>query len=251
MPESPPAVNWERLLSRISADLNARGYDLVHPFNVDWVRDGVLERGGLPGFARPGALGVLVANSRALWPRFLDELTQNPSLLLPPHPLDAYTEQSVCQAFTRLETAVPQYHLRYAHDTDPILPIQRVATDAGLSVMAPCHLSLHPRLGPWFALRAVILLDIAGPKTPPSPPQSPCDECHQPCLPALRTAIQGGAPYDEAEPATWRPWLAVRDACPVGRRHRYPEAQIDYHYGKSKHVLASHGAEDDPPPKAR
>lgn len=30
----------------------------------------------------------------------------------------------------------------------------------------------------------------------------------------------------------WRPWLAVRDACPLGREHRYSEQQVAYHYTK-------------------
>jgi len=28
----------------------------------------------------------------------------------------------------------------------------------------------------------------------------------------------------------WRAWLAVRDACPLGRAHRYTEPQVLYHY---------------------
>lgn len=35
----------------------------------------------------------------------------------------------------------------------------------------------------------------------------------------------------------WRRWLAVRDACPVGRAHRYSDAQIAYHYTKDRGVL--------------
>ena len=35
----------------------------------------------------------------------------------------------------------------------------------------------------------------------------------------------------------WRAWLAVRDACPLGREHRYPEALIHYVYTKDRAVL--------------
>ena len=37
--------------------------------------------------------------------------------------------------------------------------------------------------------------------------------------------------------ATWREWLAIRDACPVGRGARYGEQQIEYHYLKDRKTL--------------
>jgi methylmalonic aciduria homocystinuria type C protein len=36
---------------------------------------------------------------------------------------------------------------------------------------------------------------------------------------------------------TWPLWLAVRDACPVGRAHRYCEDQIRYHYAGDRTAL--------------
>ena len=42
----------------------------------------------------------------------------------------------------------------------PCLELQRMAAVAGLSFWDPSsYLSLHPKYGPWFALRAVILFD--------------------------------------------------------------------------------------------
>lgn len=32
-------------------------------------------------------------------------------------------------------------------------------------------------------------------------------------------------------------WIAVRDACPIGREHRYPEDQLRYHYTKDRSLL--------------
>ncbi|MCH2111028.1 MAG: hypothetical protein MK135_17050, partial [Polyangiaceae bacterium] len=34
-----------------------------------------------------------------------------------------------------------------------------------------------------------------------------------------------------------RPWLALRESCPIGRKARYPSAQISYHYDKSLSTL--------------
>jgi methylmalonic aciduria homocystinuria type C protein len=35
----------------------------------------------------------------------------------------------------------------------------------------------------------------------------------------------------------WRLWLAVRDACPVGREYRYSENQIRWHYAHDRSAL--------------
>jgi hypothetical protein len=37
----------------------------------------------------------------------------------------------------------------------------------------------------------------------------------------------------------WEDWLAVRDACPVGRHFRYPEGQLRYHYTRDASALQS------------
>ena len=55
------------------------------------------------------------------------------------------------------------------------------------------------------------------------------------------------AGFDLAQPFqpglgdTWRLWLAVRDACPVGREHRYGDDQIGYHYRHDRTLLCPGG----------
>ena len=63
----------------------------------------------------------------------------------------------------------------------------------------------------------------------PIPARIPCDECEHACVAALGHAL--------AAPDDWRHWLAIRDACPAGRSHRYDERQILYHYTKDRAVL--------------
>ena len=41
----------------------------------------------------------------------------------------------------------------------------------------------------------------------------------------------------------WTLWLAVRDACPLGREHRYPEPYLRYVYTKDTGVLRAAAAE--------
>jgi methylmalonic aciduria homocystinuria type C protein len=80
---------------------------------------------------------------------------------------------------------------------------------------------IHPIYGPWFALRAVILCD----GTPPPRVQlaSSCT-CDARCTDAFARATAATGPDK------WRAWLEVREACTLGREHRYSDEQIEYHY---------------------
>src|SRR5262245_17031530 len=93
--------------------------------------------------------GLLVGNTRALWPIFS---AARDVLGDAPHPLERYTEQTI----DRIAGGAPVFygHRRYG---DAFVPLQRLAVAAGLGALAPTQLVIHPVFGPWFALRAVIL----------------------------------------------------------------------------------------------
>jgi methylmalonic aciduria homocystinuria type C protein len=124
----------------------------------------------------------------------------------------------------------PRAEIRFAPEPPPRrVAMQRLAHVAGLAWLAPSHLCVHPRFGPWIALRAAVVIDVEGPP-PQTPIAAPCD-CATGCQPAFDRALAAGTPRDQAElRERWRLWLAVRDACPVGRAHRYDDDQIRYHY---------------------
>ena len=171
-----------------------------------------------PSPAAPARLGLLVGNTRALWPRFVAALAA-PALAADPHPLQRYTEETVDAAF-------PGARIYYGHRRygGAFLPLQRLAVLTGLGALAPSHLVVHPVYGPWFALRAVIV--VPGTPPPPSPPiAQPC-RCGPACAAALAAARAA------VGPDVWRAWLAVRDACTL-RHHRYSEDQIRYHYTRA------------------
>jgi methylmalonic aciduria homocystinuria type C protein len=117
--------------------------------------------------------------------------------------------------------------VRFAHIPE-YLPIQRTAEQAGLARLSRTHLSIHPVYGPWIGLRALATFEMEGPPTPPLP-ADPCEGCATRCQAALDAAVAA---------RDWRLWLAVRDACNVGRDWRYSEDQIAYHYTK---MLAAGG----------
>lgn len=171
---------------------------------------------GIPGFK---GRGLLVGNTRALWPIFIAARNADPELRASHDPLDLYTERTLARAFpgARVWFAHRQYDAAF-------LPFQRIAVVAGLAALAPTQLVIHPIYGPWFALRAVVALDGDPPATRPL-----IYRCTGTCEQRLADALQ----TDD-----WRAWLAMRDACCVGREFRYGETQLAYHYTKDLALLS-------------
>jgi methylmalonic aciduria homocystinuria type C protein len=197
--------------------LAAAGFDLAHAFDPERVaREPGLER--LAGAAR--RRGVLIGNTRALWPRFLAAYCADPALAAAADPLDTYTARVIAAAAP--DATCYFAHLRY---DGAFLPFQRLAAVVGLAALSPTRLLIHPKLGPWLALRAVVLVDGEPVACAPSPPVCRCDAA---CARAFETARSSDR---------WQLWLAVRDACPVGREHRYSDDQIRYHYTKDRAIL--------------
>jgi methylmalonic aciduria homocystinuria type C protein len=221
---------FEQVMAALRAGLAPRGFDLMQPFCVGSYNELVEPALALADFGSGAHLAVVVGNTRALWPVWLDALAADAALAARSDPLDWYTEQVLHDVMGRLGVAAS---VRFAHETGPpTLPIQRVAHAAGLAFLTETHTSVHPTYGPWIGLRAVLSLDVAGPPEPPAPLAHPCGGCAGGCRPAFERALAtlAGAPTEANARAHWRAWLACRDACPTGREHRYSQAQIDYHY---------------------
>lgn len=206
----------------------AAGFDLVQPFGTSWCStEPDLQ---LPDFGRDSALALLVGNTRALWPALVAALRRSPARLGSESVVDAWAEETITAAAAAVGAA---HDIRWAHTTGVmVVPIQRLARVSGLAWLSPANLSIHPLFGPWIGLRAVVVFDLAGPVSPAPPIADPCGQCSRACLPAFEAAqhVADG-------PRGWRAWLAVRDACPLGRIHRYDEDQIVYHYTRDRDIL--------------
>lgn len=194
------------------------GFDLVQAFDPKRLDD--IDLGGHSLGDVPGGLGLLVAHSRALWTPFLAQRSEGP------HPLDRHCERVVTQAARQLGAPA---HCFFSHHA-PHFPIQRVAETIGFAALSPSHLCLHPDHGPWVGLRAVVIAELPFRGSAPPPLPHPCVDCDRPCIDALNEAMASAS-------ATWRDWLAVRDACPVGRGSRYGGSQLRYHYTKDPRWL--------------
>ncbi len=223
------SLQWEQVTANVRSRCANAGLDLAAPLQVAWYNQIVDHKYRLPDFGRERCLAILVGNTKALWLQFLESIRNQADLRNAAHPIDTYTQLRVEAALA----PIPHRWLtRYGHKANHRVALQRLAHVAGLAYLSSSHLSVHPVYGPWIGLRAVCVIDIDGPPEPPAAIQQSC-QCEANCAPAFRAAI---AHTDEAKPTQggiakhWRSWLAVRDACPVGRIHRYCDAQIRYHY---------------------
>lgn len=208
------------------------GFDVAHRFDAM----AASHEPGLAAIAHPQRrLGLLVGNTRVLWPRFMAAIRSDPQLAAEAHPLDRYTER----ALEQITATIPDARWWFGHRQydGSFLPLQRLAVETALGFLSPTRLVIHPTYGPWFALRAVIVCKGDAPTTRLA--RMPCT-CSDLCNRALAAAeISTG-------PDAWRAWLAVRDACPVGRTFRYSEEQIAYHYTKDRAVLVSNTGHSSP-----
>lgn len=209
----------QELTRELTACLAPHGLDLVHPFADGSGND---------------RLAALVGNTRALWAPLVAACRADVALREGPDPVDRYCEAVLRSAVDALGVAAS---IRWAHDPEPRLPIQRLAERSGLAPLSAVGLNVHPTYGPWIALRAVVTFEVAAPVGETPAVASPCVGCVDSCVPLFaraQAAQAGKAGIGE----TWPLWLAVRDACPVGREWRYPEEMIRYHYARDRSALA-------------
>ena len=102
-----------------------------------------------------------------------------------------------------------------------------MAHQSGLAYLSAGQFNIHHRFGPWFALRAVVILPgTTFQNTPLSNPSTNAIESQAAAL--FERLLQKG---------TWEEWLSLRDLYVVGREHRYSDEQIRYHYTRDKAVL--------------
>ena len=223
-------MTMQAIAERWTRALEIRGFDLVQSFDAAAYNRSPRALGTrfrLPTFGCASALGLVVAHGAGLWEVFVAAVRARPQLQQAPHPLDAYTEDVI--ADLQRATVSPSAAF-FSHRSDPVIPIQRVAEVAGLAGISPSQLSVHPRLGPWLGLRAVVVFAHDYAAEPAAPFPRPCDGCSKPCL-AVFERVRA-----EVDACRLR-WLEVRDHCPIGREARYSDAQIRYHYTKERAVL--------------
>jgi epoxyqueuosine reductase len=164
------------------------------------------------------------------------------------HPLDRYTAQVVPAAVSRVASQQQPgfgFVVRYPFSREPRLPVQKIGEAAGLPAPGPLGLQVHPHFGPWWAYRALVVLDLALEDEPPVDP--PCAGCPAPCMAACpgRAATTAGLDVGACvahrlASAGCHSSCAARLACIAGPEHRYPGAQLGFHMGHSLRMIRNH-----------
>jgi methylmalonic aciduria homocystinuria type C protein len=225
MPEDAPGRD---VLAAVTTSCRSDGLDVATAFDVQWYREARPEGPELPSFERESALGLLIGNTRRIWPRFLEALAAEPERLDVADPLDTWVESRVRAALDAIDL---EHRVVWSHRTGPdgsFIPFQAIAEAAGLAGVSPSRLAIHPEYGPWWALRAAIVFDRPGPGGEAPDVVRPCEgECDAHCMEPFERALDASD-----EPDAWRRWVEVREACPVGGAYRYSDEQVRYHYEK-------------------
>lgn len=236
-------MTWQDARSLLQRRITAQGFDVLGAVASDAYNASLEDKLAayrIPALGGSPSVALLVGNTRRLWPLFIEAYATT-ALAHEQHPLDAYSRLHLTRAAEVVANRLGVEHqVRFSFDPPPFaVAIQRLAVLAGAAELSPIGLCVHPSYGPWLSLRAAIVLALPGPE--PSVPSSPtCSDCRgKPCLgPREKVMAMGAADVTREQLAEhWQAWLAMRDACPIGRAARYGDPQIRYHYLKDRSVL--------------
>ncbi len=188
----------------------------------------------------PGARAALVVGSGgpAFFDRFASESREAADGAA--HPLDRYTKRVAEAAAAAALAPLGAVHAVYFpfDGAQPLIPFQRLGRAAGLGGPGPLGLQIHPVFGPWWAYRALVVVDRA---LPPRPAIGDgCAGCDAPSVDACPAHAVARAGFSvaacharrlAAEPC--RLSCAARIACIRGPQHRYTDAELAFHMAAS------------------
>jgi hypothetical protein len=193
---------------------------------------------------------IVIGNGgTAFWDAFRIFCRRHPEAERASDPLDAFTQRVIEQAVLPLLGTVPSrvlYPFRFP--ADPVSFVQ-LAECAGLGRRSLLGLLVHPTFGPWFALRAAVLVPVAVAAPRPADGFDPCPSCvERACMPACPAGAIGDTGWDIPRCAGHR--LRDEDACAtrcharfdcvIGREHRHAPDELAYHQGRARDALKTY-----------
>lgn len=181
---------------------------------------------------------ILVGNAgRALW----TAVTR--AGLCSADPIDDFSVATVRAWFA---ATLPGHRHTVLYPGSTPVGLQAIGRLAGWHHATPFKLGILPGWGSWFAYRVALLADTALPSTPPLQVESPCLGCAaRPCIAACPAqamadgefALEQCVDYRRQPESHCRSGCQARDACPVGREHRYHEDHLRHSYGVSLRAI--------------
>lgn len=166
------------------------------------------------------------------------------------HPIDQFSIATV-QEFLKTEWSGCSYEIVYPGSRS--IGLQSLGHYAGWHHPSPFMVGINAYFGSWFAYRVAVLADTNLPLSAVESAiesateaqvksASPCATCvGQVCVSACPAqALNDGQfnlekclDYRQQASSLCEKTCVARTACPVGSEHRYTDAQINYHYGRS------------------
>jgi ferredoxin-like protein FixX len=159
------------------------------------------------------------------------------------HPVDEFTVATV-QQFLQTEFAGIDFEIVYPGSYT--ISLQELGKLAGWHHPSPFMVGINSSFGSWFAYRAVVLANTDLPANLTVQTESPCTSCNEkPCISNCPAhALDDGqfhllkcVSYRQQSDSLCKNTCIARTSCPVASEHKYSEAQINYHYGRSMEVI--------------
>ena len=147
-----------------------------------------------------------------------------------PDPIDTFTRRILERVVSLLDQSGSTSRAlfpweRYGGEYADFVALGRVS---GMGRESRLALLLHPRYGPWMALRAVILTTLEIPPTSPLAGFDPCRRCSAPCAAVCHGGALDGGRFSvsacfqgRVQHAACRQRCDARRACVLGRDHAY------------------------------
>lgn len=110
------------------------------------------------------------------------------------------------------------------------LPFQRLGEAAGLPAPGPLGIQVHPKYGPWWAYRALVVTSLAMSAVPPL--DAWCAGCDRPCVRGCAVHPRPASSADErgvVVEVSCGDACGARGRCPVGVAHGYSAEQVAFH----------------------
>lgn len=183
---------------------------------------------------------LVVANGgRALWAAF----QASPEASRRRDPLDRYTRRVVGAAAEALAPgSLPLFY--FERRGRAYADFVALGQAAGLGAPSRLGLLLHPRFGPWLAIRAIIMTPRELPETRPLESFDPCEGCPAPCADACHGDAVAPGGFDAAACGRARRRLPAcelrcdaRRACVVGPEHAYSPGAEAHHARSLRSLL--------------
>jgi len=242
----------EPFIARLYERLAAQGLNVIGTADVARYDAAVPPRQAV-GTRAPDARTVVVIGNggAALWEAFRRHCEHDPSAARRPAPLDAFTRSVVTAAVesVRLDLGGPP-RVAFPFEDEPLaLSFVHLAECAGLGRRSLVGVLVHPEFGPWFALRAALLLPFALAAPRPADGFDPCPGCvGRPCITACPGGAVGSGGWDVPRCAGHRlsgdgdgcdAGCHARIACVLAPEHRYPREALAFHQAAARAAMAA------------